>query len=54
MRIDPCIAGLEGARLVMEPVKAPRRDWLRDYDSARDIDAWDDLPLDADVGDWEW
>jgi antitoxin MazE len=45
---------LEGTRLVMEPVKTQRRDWFRDYDSAQDIDAWGDLPLDADIGDWEW
>ena len=35
---------LEGIRLVIEPVKAPRRDWFQGYDAARDIDAWGDLP----------
>ena len=33
---------LEGRRLVIEPVKAPRCDWFEGYDAARDVDAWDD------------
>ena len=45
---------LEGRRLVIEPVKAPRRDWFEGYDAAQDVDAWDDLPPAADAVDWEW
>ena len=45
---------LEGTRLVIEPVKAPRRDWFQGYDAARDIDAWGDLPPAVDAVDWEW
>jgi antitoxin MazE len=45
---------LEGSRLVIEAVKRPRADWFRDYGAARDADAWDDLPLAADAGDWDW
>ena len=45
---------LEGSRLIIEAVKAPRSDWFQGYAAARDGDAWDDLPPDADVGDWEW
>lgn len=45
---------LEGSRLVIEAVKTPRADWFQGYDAARDTDAWDDLPLDADAVEWEW
>ncbi len=49
---------LEGSRLVIEAIKTPRADWFRDYDAERDVDAWNNLPLDADAdadaGNWEW
>jgi antitoxin MazE len=45
---------LEGSRLVIEPVKTPRADWFRGYDATCDVDAWGDLPPDADTVEWEW
>lgn len=45
---------LEGSRLIIEPIKAPRQDWFEGYDPKRDVDAWGDLPPDADASDWEW
>ena len=52
--IDTVELRLEGSRLVIEAVKTPRADWFQGYDAARDSDAWDDLPLDADAVEWEW
>ena len=52
--IDTVELRLEGSRLVIEAVKKPRADWFQGYDAARDSDAWNDLPLDADVVEWEW
>ncbi|MFZ1537921.1 MAG: hypothetical protein WAT23_11135 [Chromatiaceae bacterium] len=51
---DTVELSLEGSRLVIAPVKTPRRDWFRGYDVAQDGDLWGDLPPDADAGDWEW
>jgi antitoxin MazE len=45
---------LEGTRIIIEPIKAPRQNWFQDYDRAQDVDAWGDLPVDADASDWEW
>jgi antitoxin MazE len=45
---------LEGARLVIEPVKAPRSEWFSSYDSALDEDPWSELSPGADSDDWEW
>ena len=45
---------LEGARLIIEPVPMTRAGWFDDYRPEEDLDAWADLPVDADSGEWQW
>lgn len=45
---------LEGTRIVIEPVKAPRAGWFEHYRPDADAGVWSDLPPDTDSGDWEW
>lgn len=52
--IDEIELRLEGARIVIEPVKAPRAGWFDGYRAEEDADAWEGLPPDADSGEWEW
>ncbi|BCU05745.1 AbrB/MazE/SpoVT family DNA-binding domain-containing protein [Allochromatium tepidum] len=45
---------LEGTRLIIEPVPTTRAGWFDGYRAEDDPDAWADLPVDADSGDWQW
>jgi antitoxin MazE len=45
---------LEGTRIVIEPVKAPRAGWFDGYRPEDDTDAWEGLPPEAGSGEWEW
>lgn len=45
---------LEGARIVIEPVRAPRVGWFEGYRAADDADAWEGLPPGSDSEEWEW
>jgi len=46
---------LEGQRLVVEPVKQPRRHWFNGYDASRDEAAWEDqVEAEVDEDEWQW
>lgn len=46
---------LDGKRIVIEPLRAPRDGWFEGYDDAKDQDAWSDLiETDIENEDWEW
>jgi antitoxin MazE len=46
---------LDGNRIVIEPVRAPRDGWFEGHDDAKDRDAWADLVETAiETEDWEW
>ena len=46
---------LDGNRIVIEPVRAPRSGWFDDYQAEKDRDAWDGFVPDEDEdGDWQW
>ncbi|MCK0507358.1 AbrB/MazE/SpoVT family DNA-binding domain-containing protein [Aromatoleum anaerobium] len=45
---------LEGARIIIEPVRVSRAGWFDGYRPEADTDAWNGLPVEADTGDWEW
>jgi antitoxin MazE len=45
---------LEGSKIVIEPVVAPRAGWFDNYVAESDTDAWPDLPPDADSAEWSW
>lgn len=44
---------LEGKRMVIEPVQQPRAGWFDGYHAEDDVDAWQQLPPDADSEAWE-
>ncbi|MCE0732544.1 AbrB/MazE/SpoVT family DNA-binding domain-containing protein [Halomonas sp. G15] len=46
---------LEGQRLVVEPIKQPRRQWFSGYDASRDDAVWEDLvEVEAGEDEWQW
>lgn len=46
---------LEGQRLVVEPIKQPRRQWFNGYDASRDDAVWEDLvEVEAGEDEWQW
>lgn len=45
---------LEGTRIVIEPVRAPRSGWFEGYPVDSDPAAWPELPPETGNGDWEW
>lgn len=46
---------LDGKRIVIEPVRAPRSGWFDDYRAEKDRDAWADfVETDIEDGDWQW
>lgn len=45
---------VEGNSIVIEPLREPREGWFPTPQSAEDVDAWADLPADADSEDWAW
>lgn len=45
---------LEGKKMVIEPVQQPRAGWFDGYRAEDDVDAWQQLPPDADSEAWEW
>jgi antitoxin MazE len=45
---------LEGARIVIEPVKHSREGWFDGYRLEEDEDAWPDTELDTDNDEWQW
>ena len=45
---------LEGARIVIEPVRAPRAGWFDAYRAEDDADAWEGLPPEEGSEEWEW
>jgi antitoxin MazE len=46
---------LEGQRLVVEPVRQPRRHWFDGYDAGRDDEVWGELvEADANEDEWQW
>ena len=46
---------LDGNRIVIEPVRAPRSGWFDDYRVEEDVDAWTDyVEADDEDRDWQW
>lgn len=46
---------LDGKRIVIEPVRAPRTGWFDGYRPETDADVWTDLVETADENeDWQW
>ncbi len=46
---------LDGRRIVIEPVRAPRAGWFDDYRLEEDDDAWRELvENDEEQGEWQW
>ena len=45
---------LEGTKIIIEPVAAPRAGWFDGYAPEADVDAWEGLPPDADSEEWSW
>jgi antitoxin MazE len=46
---------LDGNRIVIEPVRAPRSGWFDKYREEKDSDAWSDfIESDDEHGDWQW
>ena len=45
---------LEGARIVIEPVKPSRAGWFDGYRPEEDEDAWPETELDTDNEEWQW
>ena len=44
---------LEGKEMLIEPVQQPRTGWFDGYRAEDDVDAWQQLPPDADSEAWE-
>jgi antitoxin MazE len=46
---------LDGNRIVIEPLRAPRAGWFEGYDDVADRDIWSDL-IESEIEneDWEW
>lgn len=45
---------LEGAKIVIEPVRPSRPGWYDGYCAEGDTDAWAGLSPEADSGEWVW
>lgn len=46
---------LDGNRIVIEPVYAPRTGWFEGYQQGADEDAWEEMiETESDHEDWEW
>lgn len=45
---------LEGKKLVIAPVKAPRAGWFKGYKPEMDLDQFAALPMDEGSEDWVW
>ena len=45
---------LEGTKIIIEPVAAPRAGWFDAYLPEDEIDAWAGLLPEADSGEWVW
>ncbi|MFO8003912.1 AbrB/MazE/SpoVT family DNA-binding domain-containing protein [Thioalkalivibrio sp.] len=45
---------LEGARIIIEPVKPSREGWFDGYRPEEDEDAWPETELDTDHDEWQW
>ena len=46
---------LEGDRIVIEPVHAPRAGWFANYQPESNEDAWSELvEIEQDNKDWQW
>jgi len=46
---------LDGNRIVIEPVRAPRAGWFENYQPEADDDAWSELvETESDNEDWQW
>jgi len=46
---------LEGDRIVIEPVRAPRAGWFDGYRPERDEDVWSELvESEEDDAEWQW
>jgi len=45
---------LEGKSIVIEPAGKPRSSWFDSYVAERDMDAWNELPLDEGTDEWDW
>ena len=46
---------LDGNRIVIEPVHAPRAGWFEGYQQETDEDAWTEMvETEDDHEDWEW
>ena len=44
---------LDGRRIVIEPIRAPRTGWFDGYNQDTDEDVWGDL-VEAEDEDWQW
>jgi antitoxin MazE len=46
---------LEGSRIVIEPVSAPRAGWFENFQPDHDEDAWKEMEeTDKETEEWEW
>lgn len=45
---------LEGKKIVIEPVRAPRAGWFDAGVAEPDCDAWEGVSSMADEGEWSW
>ena len=46
---------LEGNRIVIEPVRAPRLDWFESYQPEQDENAWSDfVETESENEEWQW
>ena len=45
---------LEGKNLLISPIKAPRSDWFKGYQSETDVEPLAELPIDEGVEEWVW
>ena len=54
-RIDGAVEmSVEGGRLVITPLRAPRAGWFEGYRADDDFDAWKGLPVDEGCEEWVW
>jgi len=46
---------LDGNRIVIEPVRAPRAGWFEGYQAEVDEESWEDLvESEEDTEEWQW
>lgn len=45
---------VEGKCIVIEPIREAREGWFPAHQPESDVDAWAELPADADSEDWAW